>query len=276
MRPTSAPIVTPPESGCQVNAAMKAPVADTTGKDAAPSGAACDIRAPIYFCAVTRGSCRRVRPIISCPFATDTMSTAPPPTGGARPGQRQKQRAEALYGTGGPPSDSSCRRRSNHSEERRVRTAPPSSSSMLVMTCIQQVIRFGSPSIGNGTGQMRAVRSTADRFGIRLASPRAHCRRPLDLAKLLERGGGACAAPRPASTRKPRDGAASTRHPSVDRFLPLDQVSRRTEVHTADAATNSGRSCDLGGLDHRNCARREPSEHCGGSGSCVKGFCWQG
>jgi hypothetical protein len=120
------------------------------------------------------------------------------------------------------------------------------------------------------------VPSSADRFGIRLASPRAHCRCHWDLAKLLERGGGGCAAPRPASTRKPRDGAASPRHPSVDRFPPLDQVSRRTEVQTAEAVTSSCRSCDLGGLDHHNRGGREPSEHCVGSGSCLKGFCRQG
>ena len=47
MRPTSAPIITPPESGCQENAAMKAPVADAAGKDASPSGAARDTHAPI-------------------------------------------------------------------------------------------------------------------------------------------------------------------------------------------------------------------------------------
>jgi hypothetical protein len=53
---------------------MKAPVADAARMDASPTGAACDIRAPISGSAVTRGRCRRLRPIISCPFATATMS----------------------------------------------------------------------------------------------------------------------------------------------------------------------------------------------------------
>jgi len=47
MRPTSAPIITPRESGCQQNTAIKAPVADAAKKDASPSGAACDTDAPI-------------------------------------------------------------------------------------------------------------------------------------------------------------------------------------------------------------------------------------
>ncbi len=45
---------------------MKASVADAAGMDASPTGAACDIRAPICFWAVTRGTCLRVRRIISC------------------------------------------------------------------------------------------------------------------------------------------------------------------------------------------------------------------
>ena len=47
MRPTSAPIITPPESGCQQNAAMKASVADAAGRDASPSGTTPDTDAPI-------------------------------------------------------------------------------------------------------------------------------------------------------------------------------------------------------------------------------------
>jgi hypothetical protein len=46
MRPISAPIITPLESGRQKNAAMKAPVADAAKKDASPSETA-DIHVPI-------------------------------------------------------------------------------------------------------------------------------------------------------------------------------------------------------------------------------------
>ena len=53
---------------------MKAPVADAAGKDASPSGTARDTDAPIIVQTVTRGRCRRVRPIISCRFAADTVS----------------------------------------------------------------------------------------------------------------------------------------------------------------------------------------------------------
>jgi hypothetical protein len=74
MRPNSPPIIIPPESGCHEHAAMKAPVANAAGKDASPSVVACDTRAPIYFCAVTRGRCRRLRLVIRCQFATATMS----------------------------------------------------------------------------------------------------------------------------------------------------------------------------------------------------------
>jgi hypothetical protein len=55
---------------------MKASVADAAGRDASPSGAAPDTDAPISFETVTQGRCHRVRPIISCPFATATMSDA--------------------------------------------------------------------------------------------------------------------------------------------------------------------------------------------------------
>jgi hypothetical protein len=47
MRPASAPIITPPKSGCQQNTAMKAPVADAAGRDASLSGPACDTDMPI-------------------------------------------------------------------------------------------------------------------------------------------------------------------------------------------------------------------------------------
>jgi len=47
MRPTSAPIITPPESDCQQNDAMKASVSDAAGMDASPTGAACDTHAVI-------------------------------------------------------------------------------------------------------------------------------------------------------------------------------------------------------------------------------------
>jgi hypothetical protein len=76
MRPTSAPIITPTASGCQVNAAMKVPVAGAAGKDRSPSEAVRDTDAPIKIQTVTRGRCRRVGPIIGCRFATATMSDA--------------------------------------------------------------------------------------------------------------------------------------------------------------------------------------------------------
>jgi hypothetical protein len=76
MRPTSPPIITPPKSGFQENAAMKASVAESAGRDASPSGAACDTHASIFFQTVTQGLCCRVRPMISCRFATATMSDA--------------------------------------------------------------------------------------------------------------------------------------------------------------------------------------------------------
>jgi hypothetical protein len=53
---------------------MKAPIADAAGRDALPSGTACDSHAPISVSAVTRGRCRRVRLVIRCQFATATMS----------------------------------------------------------------------------------------------------------------------------------------------------------------------------------------------------------
>jgi hypothetical protein len=73
MRPTTAPIMTPPESGCQENAAMEAPVA--ARKDAAPSGRG-GLR---HGCAhlIRDGHARQVPsrpPDISCRFATATMS----------------------------------------------------------------------------------------------------------------------------------------------------------------------------------------------------------
>jgi hypothetical protein len=74
-----------PESS-QENAAMKASVADAAKMDASPTGAACDIRAPIYFCVVTRGRCRHVHSIIGCRFAAVTMSAAdrrPAPASGS-------------------------------------------------------------------------------------------------------------------------------------------------------------------------------------------------
>jgi hypothetical protein len=74
MRTTSAPIITAPESRCQVNAAMKAPVADGARKDGSPSGTTSDTCACINVSTVTPGRCRRVRQIISCRFATVTMS----------------------------------------------------------------------------------------------------------------------------------------------------------------------------------------------------------
>ena len=55
---------------------MKVPVLDAAGKDGSPSDTARDTRAPIIVNSVTRGLFRRVRPIISCPFATVTMSAA--------------------------------------------------------------------------------------------------------------------------------------------------------------------------------------------------------
>jgi hypothetical protein len=72
----SAPIITPPKSGRQENAAMKTSIADAAGMDASPTGAARDTDASIYSCVVTRGTCRRVRPIISGRFATARMSNA--------------------------------------------------------------------------------------------------------------------------------------------------------------------------------------------------------
>ncbi len=45
--PTSAPIITPPKSGCRENAARQALVADAAGKDASPSGAVCHTEGPI-------------------------------------------------------------------------------------------------------------------------------------------------------------------------------------------------------------------------------------
>ena len=60
---------------------MKASVADAVGMDVSPNGVACDTRAPIYFCAVTRGRCGRVRPIISCRFTAVTVSDGRSPTG---------------------------------------------------------------------------------------------------------------------------------------------------------------------------------------------------
>jgi hypothetical protein len=53
---------------------MKASVAEAARRDASPSGAVCDTDAPISFETVTRGRCRRVRPIIGCRFAMDTLS----------------------------------------------------------------------------------------------------------------------------------------------------------------------------------------------------------
>jgi hypothetical protein len=58
MRATSDPIITPPESGFQEMAAMKAPVADAAGRDASPSGAACDTDAPIKVLRSARSGCR--------------------------------------------------------------------------------------------------------------------------------------------------------------------------------------------------------------------------
>jgi len=48
MRPTSAPIIAPPESGRQENVAIKASVADAARKDAAPSVTARDTDEPIF------------------------------------------------------------------------------------------------------------------------------------------------------------------------------------------------------------------------------------
>jgi hypothetical protein len=62
--PTSAPIITLPESGRQENAAMKTSIADAAGKDGSPSGTTPDMVAPIIIQTVTRVRCRRVRPII--------------------------------------------------------------------------------------------------------------------------------------------------------------------------------------------------------------------
>jgi hypothetical protein len=59
---------------------MQAPVADVAGMDASPSGAACDTDVPIKIQTVTRGSCRRVRPVIRCRSAAATMSDADSPT----------------------------------------------------------------------------------------------------------------------------------------------------------------------------------------------------
>jgi hypothetical protein len=42
--------------------------------DASPTGTTCDTRAPIVVSSVMRGRCRRVRPIIGCRFAADTVS----------------------------------------------------------------------------------------------------------------------------------------------------------------------------------------------------------
>jgi len=73
---------------------MKASVADAAGRDAPPTGAACDIRAPIYFCVVTRGGCPRVRPIVSFRFTADTMSA---PCGAARGSITDFQSQIALF-----------------------------------------------------------------------------------------------------------------------------------------------------------------------------------
>jgi hypothetical protein len=53
---------------------MKAPVADAAGKDASRSRTTRDTHVPIIIQTVTRGRCRHVRLIISCRFATATMS----------------------------------------------------------------------------------------------------------------------------------------------------------------------------------------------------------
>ena len=55
---------------------MKRPVANAAGMDASPTGTACDTHVPIKIQTVTRGRCCRVCPIISCRFATATMSDA--------------------------------------------------------------------------------------------------------------------------------------------------------------------------------------------------------
>jgi hypothetical protein len=49
---------------------------DAAGKDASPRETTPDTDAPVIVQSVMRGRCRRVRPIISCRFATATMSDA--------------------------------------------------------------------------------------------------------------------------------------------------------------------------------------------------------
>jgi hypothetical protein len=54
--------------------AMKAFIAEVAGKNASPSRGACGTDVPIQFETVTRSRCHRVRPIIGCRFAMDTVS----------------------------------------------------------------------------------------------------------------------------------------------------------------------------------------------------------
>jgi len=73
---------------------MKAPIPEAAGKDASPSGAVCDTHAPIIVQTVTRGRCRRVRPIVSCRFLAATMSA---PCGAARGSITDSQSQIALF-----------------------------------------------------------------------------------------------------------------------------------------------------------------------------------